>query len=47
MLQIHAEGLPAMVEEHGSGNLPVHCGHETSLERSSKLQYFDDVARVL
>ncbi|XP_062863473.1 ornithine decarboxylase [Trichomycterus rosablanca] len=36
MQQIHAEGLPAMVEEQGSGNMPAHCGRESSLELPSK-----------
>ncbi|KAK2843636.1 hypothetical protein Q7C36_011851 [Tachysurus vachellii] len=36
MQQIHAQGMPALVEEQNHGNIPGHCGRESTLEMPAK-----------
>ncbi|KAG7328520.1 hypothetical protein KOW79_008464 [Hemibagrus wyckioides] len=36
MQQIHVKGMPALVEEQSPGNMPGHCGRESTLELPAK-----------
>lgn len=36
MQQIHAQGMPALVEEQSPGNMPGHCGCGSTLELPAK-----------